>query len=493
MIFFFNLIISTTISNSTVNFIRVNPVTTANINVNSGTTEFFYSQTFDSYGNPISGVSLYYNVTLLSENNKFVAGGYAGESSSGGFTVFNISDFFGGNYYQVNEHIFKKSIEYDQNVSFPIDTTGNTGYTSTRHASITPVYSTSDPGKYALHIWTPPGVSYSNSTLSYEKGTDFTDFITPSGFYNENLTVSQSAVNISGSHNYQTQFSINGLPYFYVAVLKESSGTVVANTIFSTTATPLIQSQMTFGGVISGTYPFLLLGSLFFILTLNSRDKDKRYPIERFFAKGTGIPDLGRNSSTFYSTIAVNAWLSIPFIAITLGITAFITRSAFGQTVSAADIFVYGASTILMVLLASSVIAMVYISKYRWLITGKSDGENLRRSVSRIMTYIASFAVFFYYFGSNFSGYFSISMPTRLLVNLDIVNPFTHIFLVLMMVDNTLFTGTIRAFDPSSYGLTWLLIIALGVFWLFLIVVLPYFLYRRSEGKLQDTGRKEDF
>lgn len=490
IILLFTFVISTNISDSPVNNINVGHVVTSTITRNSGTTEYFYSQTFDSYGNGVPGVSLYYNVTLPLQQDKLIAGGYAGESNAGGFTVFNVSGFYGGNTYQVSEHFYNHATGYDGNNTFTIDTTNPNGYPASTHVSITPVFSSIEPGSYALHVWTPNNITYGNATLSYEKGTSILDFISASGLYNENLTVSRVTLNLSGSQNYVTPFRIHGPPYFYVAVVKDSSGSVQAITIFSTSATPSIESQLTFGGVIAGSYPLLFLVPVFTITALSSRGRSSRYPLERFIMKGTNIPDLGSRSSTFMSIIAVSTVISIPFVAASTLLIAYLTRSVFGQTASPADILIYVAATLLMVMIMASVMAIIYVSRYRWILRGKDEGEKRSRAAARLLVYISAFALFYYYYGNNFNGYFFYSAVPHTLVNLDITNPFAYMYLVLMKMDSNLYAGTIITITPSEYGLIWPVIIVLGLFWLVLWVILPYLLYRRSERKLQ--GPVED-
>lgn len=455
---------------------------TTTIDEISGGNLLFFAQTFDSYGNGVQGVSLYYNITQVnSVPNSFVKGGFAGITNSTGFQSINLTGINPSYTYFIDEHFFDAAIGYNYTISGAILYSPHQGaYGSANNYSVTPVKSSTNSNNYAFHVWKAPGSSTGNVTVFYQSSTSLQTFFYTLSPFNYSNTIDIGSYAIPFQKNVQSSIPMQGVPYFYGVGVRDSSQ-LLGQAFFSTLPTPYHESKYLFG-FYTGLSALILPLWVFAILTLASLpgENDKRK--SSWYIPGIVDPTVSGGRMAKFRRIVINSVISVaPFIASELIIVSLLSWRYYSFITPIVNMAVYSAILFLACAIASSAISFLLNPKYKWLLYREERKNGGNGFFARGIFIVGIIVVFDFYFFLNAGMLFLLPISSFQTVLINLINPFAYPFAVLQYLNGVLyFTGS-QTISPSSLGLSVPMLISIGIFWLFVWFVLPSLVYRRLD------------
>lgn len=452
----------------------------------SGNAITFYAQNFNSYGDPISGTSAYYNLSgnplYTGSQVTHITGGYAGKTNATGFVNLSLSDIQIDYGYFLDVHYFNPGTDYNLNALYYISTAPSTQTTNSDGVAITPVKSSSDPGTFALHVWAFPGTTVQNATVFYEKGSSIMDFFSTPNLFNYNKTVTIANASISSAVNIQTGISLQGQPYFYAAGVNYSDGGIAGDTFFSTIPTPLLEAQQVSGFIFGVSFILIFFVSISAVSALSIREEYKVTRLEKLIPRG--YPDDGTRgrATLFIHRILASLLLSIPVTAITVFFVYLSTITTFNITPGVPEILSYSSGMLISMMLATAY-ASILLGAGIILSLPRGD-ENYRKYTRRFAIFIyLLFPPLFFSLYMNMNGTYSSTYAPTLVVMNNFLDPFSYPYLILQRVNRSLFFGQQYSFNPSDYGITFASTLIMGIVWIAVWIVVPYLLFRLFPGK----------
>ena len=448
----------------------------------NGTTINYYGQNFNEYGVGISGTHIYYNLSGTSQTNggelKHITGRYAGTTDSSGFITFNISSLNPAYLYYLNLHAFNSATGYNASLTYFISQNSSG---STRDAiSLTPVRSTKDTGKFALHAFADPGSRYNNATVFFQKEPYlyYTD-LAPH-YFDYDQTVRLGEVTVSGEMNIQTPFNISGHPYFYGVGINATTGGTLSSTAFITLPTPVDEANEA-SGFIWGISALMgiMLSFLAVVLLMNQPPQSNSRKARKFIPHILQGIDPKRNASAFSTIIGASVIASIPIALVTVFFSELVSYSAYGYTIPAGSILTLLAGLLITLMMGSAYASILIASGIPMQVApGSPDYKRKYAKALLYMTPLIAGVLIYIFMNSSFAPTSQIDPVPVVLVNF--IDPFGYISIILQKLNGSLLFTRPYSFDPSAYGVSYLSIMLVGILWIVLWVVLPYFLLKRS-------------
>lgn len=451
----------------------------------------YFGQDFNEYGEGIAGTQVYYNLSEAYQNNgslmKHVTGGYAGPTDSGGFIDFNISSLNPRSIFLLNVHAHNSVLRYNASMTYLISK--NTSGLTLDAISLTPIRSTIDPGKVALHVFTYPGSRYDNATVIYQK-EPYVYYTTYAPYYfNYGQAVKLGKVTVSGVMNIPTPFNLNGHPYFYGIGINATTGGTLASSAFITLPTPVDEAHEAIG-FLWGTSALLgiMLSFSSVAVLFGSTTQSNQSKIRKFIPRVLQGIDSRRNASAFATIMGASAIASIPMVLVTVFFSEFMPYSAYGYTLSAGSILALSAGFLIALMMGSAYASILLTSGITiWI---APDSPAYKRNSAKIFLYMLPLFVGVLVLAFLYSSFVSINrIDLALVVLVNFIDPFGYVPIILQKLNGSLLYTQPYSFDPSSYGVSYLSVILIGILWIVIWFVLPYFILRRSsQGNRKDRA-----
>ncbi|QRF76369.1 hypothetical protein Thermo_01891 [Thermoplasmatales archaeon] len=448
----------------------------------NGTAINYYGQNFNEYGVGIAGTKVYYNLSGTSQTAggemKHITGGYAGVTNSDGFIAFNVSSLNPAYVFSLNIHAFNSAIGYNAFPTYFISQ--NSSEITKDKISITPVRSTIDTGKFALHVFAVPGLRYDNATVFYQKEPYMYYANLAPQYFNYGRTVLLGTVSVSGSMNIQTPFNLNGHPYFYGVGINATTGGTLASTAFITLPTAVDEAHEA-SGFLWGISALIgiMLSFLSVVILMSPTPQLNWIKARKFIPRVLQGIDPKRNASAFATIMGASAIASIPIVSVTVFFSELISHTAYGYTISAGNILALSAGLLITLMMGSSYTSILVSSGIPMWIA--PDSPDYRRKYAKTLLYefplIAGLLIFLF---MNFTSAPTIGIDPVPVVLVDFIDPFGYVSIILQKLNGSLLFTQPYSFDPSAYGVSYPSIILMGILWIVLWIVLPYFLLKRS-------------
>lgn len=454
----------------------------------SGYNLTYTAQNINQYGEGISGTEVYYNLSASSDSSgsilQHVSGGYVGTTNASGFIQFNLPVSQFNEQYYLYTQFHNAANGFEQNSSSFLSTTTSSGTSGSGTLGIVPVKSATDPGTFALHIWSVKGVTYRNATVVYQSSPLISNLFSYPSPFNQSRAVQIARINLTFQENVQTGIPITGHTYYYLAGMENSAGQLESSTYFQTVPSQSMLATQSVG-IIFGTSMFIAIFCTFFLVIALSTDSEQRKKwLERSLPEGFPDSNNERRSSLFLHRVSVTTASSVPIVAVT-GIFAFFSSSSqFGEVVSITPVLLYSIAMLFSIAISASYVSRLLGTGFVKNVSRESD--EYKKANRRMM--LATFPLMIIeiiFFDMNSTGLLYSAYNPFPVVLANYFNPFNFVNPLLQLITSSVTFGTPYTFNPNSFGLSFEMVFLVAVIWLLVMVVLPFIWFRHKDQNMK--------
>jgi len=445
-----------------------------------------YSQTFNSYGRAVDHWNITYSISSSVDGNRVMASG-EGITNSTGFIKYNVSGLSAGQVYILQEKIWHNksaSVSYSANIISLLNVSDyeRSNYLTT--VFVRPVL-TPNSNEYSMFLWLPDRIYGGNYTVKYGSTTyNFSNF----AFATQNKmpgNITKLKVHLNYMTVIRTDLPLAGPPQLYMVKIDNSHDEVVGFTFFAIRIEgvykSILSSSFTFGIEVL----FLMLYSRVFSEALYDTNPQNVSRLSRFLF-GKSIKWFMENKFSEQGMgVSLVVVLSLPILLVSVLFNFLLSQLLYHHTPPYTYGLSYFLGLLVVVMLSSSITVMLLSFRRRRAWKRGMPKGNSGRKRRYWITFAVTYALTYFYLYVNLDGFFYLFFGNATMIKLtlisNLVNPLSYLWLLSELLTRNLFIGDLFPFSPRAYGITPLVLLILGIFWVAVIVILPSIVSHRSQ------------